>query len=396
MFSPLALFDNPYQDERTHTASNAINDHRSMTYPDRLATFSGYWDNHQTAARQLAALGHICDRPPIEAIEEGSHCISCNIFVPKAQSIRALEGPLCRTTSNGDNAPTIPNLHHPNCLRLQVRIPLENQTVLTGSLSGYHHHHQHHHHRIRNNHTTSGQDSIDKRHPPSSPPQHPNPQPQQSPFFSLPTELRLQIYAYILPQMAPTTHMLPRTRDSTTLTTHMAYQQNLSSSSSSSHSPSTLPLLSTCRAIHTEALPLLFPPTTTYRLPSTKEGYLFLRHLGHAGRQHLHSVDVACGQREDAVAFALLASCPRLRNLTIRLPRPVLLPPLPRLWVLDGVACLLELHGLESVTFGPCGGMLPGLDESKADAVLLREKLMRPRGQGSGSGVRWVDGYLDL
>ena len=50
------------------------------TYAERLQTFEGLWDEYQAAARQLAAIGHVCDKPPLEALEAGSRCISCGMF----------------------------------------------------------------------------------------------------------------------------------------------------------------------------------------------------------------------------------------------------------------------------------------------------------------------------
>lgn len=95
----------------------------------------------------------------------------------------------------------------------------------------------------------------------------------------------------------------------------------------------------------------------------------------------MRAIDVACGQREDAVAFALLGACGELRNLTVRLARVSLVGPGAPLWVKDGVACLLALSGLEEVRFGESSGVV-GLDlrEGRADAVVLRRELMKPRG----------------
>jgi hypothetical protein len=65
------------------------------------------------------------------------------------------------------------------------------------------------------------------------------------------------------------------------------------------------------------------------------------------------------------------------------------------LWVSEGVACLLALSGLEEVRFGAgCGNPKVDLCEEMHDAAVLRRELMRKKGEASG--VREVDGVLDL
>lgn len=109
----------------------------------------------------------------------------------------------------------------------------------------------------------------------------------------------------------------------------------------------------------------------------------------------LRSVDVTCGQREDAVAFALLGSCMELRSLTLRLARPKLLLPVAPLWMLDGVASLLALRDLEVVRFAEASfAKHVDMSDDKPDAAVVRRELMRERGEGSG--VREVEGVLDL
>lgn len=113
------------------------------------------------------------------------------------------------------------------------------------------------------------------------------------------------------------------------------------------------------------------------------------------GRDRVRGLDVTCGQREDAVAFALMGCCGRLRSLTIRLARPRLLFPMAPLWVSEGVATLLALSGLEEVRFGACcENAKVDLGEGMHDAGVLRRELMRKKGEVSG--VRDVDGVLDL
>ena len=73
-------------------------DFESWTYDDRLKTFAGHWEDSMTAARLLAAVGHACDRPPVESLVDGSRCVSCGAFVSKDASERML----------GDSANKIP------------------------------------------------------------------------------------------------------------------------------------------------------------------------------------------------------------------------------------------------------------------------------------------------
>jgi hypothetical protein len=88
------------------------------SFATRLSTFQDQWPSHQTTARQLAALGHVCDRPPLECLEEGSRCIDCGHFLPMETSVSALESSLVITNS-------LLTFHEPKCTRLQLRMPLE-------------------------------------------------------------------------------------------------------------------------------------------------------------------------------------------------------------------------------------------------------------------------------
>jgi hypothetical protein len=211
---------------------------------------------------------------------------------------------------------------------------------------------------------------------------------QRSGLFSLPTELRLQIYGYILPSLADVTEIVPLHRDSTRIITKAGFSRPGPRDKTKAN------LLLACRAIYLEALDLLYS-NTIFKLDTTRTLYLFLRNIGVVGRQMVRALDVTCGQREDAVAFALLGACQEVKSLRLRLARPRLLVPGAPLWVGDGVACLLALRGLEEVRFGEGSGVV-GVDMSddKADAGVVRRELMRER--GARSGVREVDGVMDL
>jgi hypothetical protein len=342
----------------------------STSFATRLLTFQDQWPAHQTTARQLAALGHVCDRPPLECLEEGSRCIDCGHFLPMQTSVSALESSLVITNS-------LLTFHEPKCARLQLRMPLEaNRSTLDYSalVSRWE----------RRSHAT----------PPTTSTSTPTPTlistsyPQTSPLFALPTELRLQIYSYILPSVSALTEIVFLNRDSPRTITKQGFSRPGPRDKTKAN------LLLTCRATYSEALDLLFR-NTVFKLDTTRALFLFLRNIGPVGRQRIRSLDVTCGQREDAVAFALLGSCERLRSLTIRLARPRLLFPMAPLWVSEGVACLLALSGLEEVRFGAgCGNPKVDLCEEMHDAAVLRRDLMREKGQASG--VREVDGVLDL
>jgi len=343
-----------------------------LNYSERLHTFDGFWDDNLATANQLAAIGHVYDRPPLEALEEGSRCMLCSMFVRRELSVRALEGPISSSHSYAEGFESF-TFHHPSCDRLQVRIPLEPQALL-GGLYGF-----------RMHDMRKRFEPIQFDHPISS---HPRQHLQTSSFFTLPLELRLEIYALILPSLTPIQEIVPLNNDSSRIVTTQGCTKT---------GPRDLTkpnLLRTCRAVHAEALDLLFT-TTTYRFASSKVLYLFLRHIGRPGRERLRSIDVQCGSREDAISFALLASCTKLRAITIRLGRPRILFPRAPPWCVDGMAALLALSGLEEVRFGDCGPKVRYyLDESKADAEVVRKEVMRP--QGAEGAVRWVDGYLDV
>ncbi|KAI7366384.1 hypothetical protein KC354_g4180 [Hortaea werneckii] len=343
----------------------------SSTYPDRLETFSGYWDDNEATARQLAAIGHVFDRPPLEAIEEGSRCVSCSCFVKKDLSIRALEG---NSTSNYEQSFKNFTYHRSGCIRLQVRIPLEPQATLGGLHGGFRMHEL--------------KSKWESRNQPQEPPLPRFHVGQTSSLFSLPTELRLQIYSMILPALDDITEIVPINRDSARVVTKSGQEKTGPRDLTKSN------LLRTCKAIHNEALDLLFT-NRVYRFANAKTLYLFLRAIGSTGRALLSRVDIYCGSREDAITFALLATCPKLRHLTLRMPRPRLLFPLAPIWQVDGVACLLALSGLEEVEFKECGASFPRfLREGCHDAELVRRELRR--GRGERSCVRWVGGFPDL
>ncbi|KAK4629099.1 hypothetical protein CLAFUW4_07776 [Fulvia fulva] len=341
-----------------------------LSYHDRLQSFNPYWDAYEPTARQLAAIGHICDRPPVEALENGSHCGSCNRFVRREDSVKALQDSIFKTAPDFAALGGF-RLHNADCIRLQFKLPDE---VLTGVLGGGYRMSDLRHMWERKSQLGRTEGINDAA-------------PQSSSLFSLPTEIRLEIYAMVLPTMDKTTPIVPLNKDSARIVTKIGYDKTGPRDTTKIH------ILSTCHAVYEEALDILYT-NTTYSFDSTKLLYLFLRHTGHHGRRLLKSVDVLCGHREDAIAFALLASCPKLKAITIRLGRPVLLYPGSPLWVVDGVACLLELSGLEMVEFAYDGafGQRMFMDERQADAAVIRRELMRPRGQQSG--VRWVGGHL--
>nr|POE54406.1 hypothetical protein CFP56_41345 [Quercus suber] len=344
-------------------------------YPDRLATYNGYWDTNVATARQLAATGHVYDRPPLEAIEEGSRCVTCSSFVRKELSVRAFEGnPHTKSYSKGFQGF---QLHFPSCDWLSVRIPLEPQSVL-GMYGG------------RINDMKSRFDkpkSIDEMDAPVRDGQAA--MVQTNPFFDLPSEIRLQIYSYILPNLAQTTKIQPLNSDSARIVTEEGATKVGPRDLTKTN------ILCACRFVHNEALDILFS-RITYQFPSSKVLYLFLRHIGPHGRSLLKSVDVHCGHREDAIAFALLGSCIRLRSMTIRLFRStLLLPGRVPLWVEEGVACLLDLSGISEVKFGDCGSDKNYfLSEDKSDATIIRRELTRER--CTPGGLTWIGGRLNL
>nr|OQO21864.1 hypothetical protein B0A51_13982 [Rachicladosporium sp. CCFEE 5018] len=261
------------------------------TYATRLETFLPHWNSNITSSRQLAAMGHTCDRPPLESLEDGSRCIECSRFVPKATSIAILEGTMVDLT-NGRLS-----LHHPKCTHLQLRFPFE---ALKPDIGRYD--------------FAKVRDRWERK---AAPPVSDSP--QTSGLFTLPAELRLQIYSYIVPPSSPVTgKMVQLNRDSNRMITERGLHRP-------GHRDLTLSrLLSTCKAIHAEALDLLFR-NVTYSFASSRDLYLFLRQIGSSGRHLLCSVDVACGQRCDAISFALLASCKKLSTLTLRFDRPRLI-----------------------------------------------------------------------
>jgi hypothetical protein len=332
-----------------------------ISFATRLHTFADQWPNNQTTALQLSALGHVCDRPPLESLEEGSRCIDCGLFLPKQPSVEALEGPLTSSSPL--------TFHKPKCPRLQIRMPLETSRPALDYSSLVNHW------ELRTRAAPSGCRTQAEL-------------PQKSGLFSLPTELRLQIYGYILPSLADTTEIVPLHRDSTRIITKAGFSRPGRRDQTKAN------LLLACKAIYIEALDLLYS-NTVFKLDTTRTLYLFLRNIGVVGRQMLRGVDVTCGQREDAVAFALLGACGELKSVRIRLARPRLLFPMAPLWVADGVACLLALSGLKEVGFGESSGVAKmDMSEEKADAAVLRRELTRER--GARSGVREVDGVLDL
>ncbi|KAK3067623.1 hypothetical protein LTR53_015402 [Teratosphaeriaceae sp. CCFEE 6253] len=249
----------------------------SLTYLERLQTFQGYWDDNEATARQLAAIGHVYDRPPLEALEEGSRCISCSQFTQREWSIRALEGPLGDSQSTNHYAGRFVGFqfHHASCIHLQVRIPLEAEAVFPGLLGGHS--------------VSEARARWEQRISHASPPpmaQSTRTRPQSSPFFRLPTELRLLIYEMVLPKLDEATEITTLNGDSSRIVTRCAHRKR------APRDPTMVNILSTCQAIHGEALDLLYT-NRTYVFINCKVLYLFLRHIGAHGRALLSDITLA-------------------------------------------------------------------------------------------------------
>lgn len=341
------------------------------TYAERLATFRLFWTDNQAAAHQLAAIGHIYDRPPLEELEHGSRCISCSAFVKKESSVKALESS-CRHSSAYEKGFESFNFHHPSCIRLQVRIPLDPQAVFPGLHGG-----RFNELRRRFEGDNRRSDAGVTRSQRAS---------QKSSLFTLPAELRLEIYRSILPTLDPETEILQLHRDSARVITSAGYHK------AAARNTSALNVLRTCRAVNDEAMDLLYAHTT-FTFASTKVLYLFLRSIGKPGRDLVKAVDVHCGGREDAIAFALLACCGSLRSICIRLPRPMLLFSRAPIWVVDGMSCLLALSGVEEVRFGGCASALNGMSDAQPDAAVVRKELTRLKGVPTVTD--YLERYLD-
>ncbi|KAK1810659.1 hypothetical protein LTR12_014983 [Friedmanniomyces endolithicus] len=345
----------------------------SLTYPERLRAFQDFWNDNEATARQLAAIGHVYDRPPLEALEEGSRCISCSQFVQRVWSVRILEGPMGSPNGHLDCFEGF-QFHHTGCIHMQVRIPLEAQSIFSP---------------LR--YSTNGvADTKDWRKASRAPPQQTDRQQrvQTSFLFTLPVELRLHIYTLVLPQLDDVTEISSLKANRPRIAAMFDRKPRL-------RDPTKTNLLRTCQAIHSEALDLLYSKST-FTFDSCTTLYLFLRHIGVHGRAVVRSIDIVCGSREDAIALSLLATCYELQRIA-RFPRA-------SLWLTDGVAALLALRGLQEVRVGngsgcvkhigpPClGRVLASL--GRRDAEVVERELARPRGEEGG--VRWVDGYMDL
>ncbi|TKA49900.1 hypothetical protein B0A55_13124 [Friedmanniomyces simplex] len=304
----------------------------SLTYPERLRTFQGFWDDNEATARQLAAIGHVYDRPPLETLEEGSRCISCSQFVQREWSVRTLEGPLGLPNDYRDRFEGF-QFHHMGCIHLQIRIPLEARAIFPplscsgGSVMNTKDWWERRACRVPCQ-RTKGRQKM-----------------QTSYLFTLPTELRLQIYAMVLPRLDDITEISTLNKDSSRIATRVGIEKTGPRDLTKTN------ILRTCKAIHAEALDLLYT-NPTYSFENCKVLYLFLRHIGGDGRGLVKAVDIVCGSREDAITLSLLATCYNLKRIVIRLPRARLLVPRAPLWLADGVAALLELRGLQDVRVG--------------------------------------------
>lgn len=342
----------------------------ASTYAERLQTFHGLWDEYMAAARQLAAIGHVSDRPPLETLEEGSRCISCGMFVKHELSTKALGDVTSNSDSYTDDFSNF-NFHQPGCIRLQVRIPLEPQALLAGL----------HGPRFESLRTTwERRSSMRGSATPMAKVL------QRSSLFSLPTEIRLEIYSMVLPSFDLTTEIVALNPHSSRVITKQGHEKT---------GPRDLTrpnLLRTCRTVNEEVLDLIYSHTK-FEFRSTKVMYLFLRSIGQAGRSLIKEADVYCGHREDAITYALLASCDKLRAITIRLPRPVLLfSKPPPIWMLDGMSCMLSLSGLEEVEFGDCGPNTTSMSDDRPDGAIIRKELTRPRSTPGDNSI--IEAYL--
>jgi hypothetical protein len=219
-------------------------------------------------------------------------------------------------------------------------------------------------------------------------------------LFSLPVELRLEIYSILLPRLPRVTHIVPLHRDSNRVVT-------LAGRNRIGHRDLTQTnLLATCKIIHHEALNFLFHrrvfrfeslSSNNFNATSSKTLYLFLRHIGARGRAALGSVDICLGGREDAIAFALLASCHNLKSIHIRHSKRHLMAAYAPVWHVEGIASLFSLRGIESIEFGAAEGSDEAvcLQASDQDAKIIVRELSRKRGEPSG--IRFVDGrWLDM
>ncbi|QIX00019.1 hypothetical protein AMS68_005536 [Peltaster fructicola] len=341
-----------------------------LSYAERLQTFKdSYWENDLATARQLAAIGHVSDRPPLESLEEGSRCINCAVFKAKDASVTLLDNPI---TDHKFMEAEMTDFHHKKCIRLATRMPRK---------------------RLRSERWPLG------RSP--SPPSQPKRKPQcskrahgdDSSFMKLPVEIRLQIYGYILPRLGRRCHIQEDPYSSATF-------QLMAVPAVGPVSPGELDILRTCRTIHAEALSELYSKTEL-AFSSTKLLYIFLRTVGRRGRRFLQAVAIKYGSREDALAFALLACCESLATFRIMVARPTLMYPGAPFWIIDGIATMLDNSGIERVHFvrdvqsqAIRKSSLGLEDYSSTDTQVIRRELTRPR--DSPSNVRFIDGIPDL
>jgi hypothetical protein len=334
---------------------------QSLNYATRLETFSasGQWTDNLTTARQLSVLGHVSDHPPLQ-LEIGSHCIACDKFIPQATSIGVLEGSI---SSSGTYVNGSFSFHITRCERLQLRFPLEPHKSLRRSIDFS---------KVRGMWERKVQQNQAREVeflPRAS---------QSSSLFSLPTEVRLIIYDYVLPSVHGVNKMMPLHRDSMRIVPEdtLFRPRRLDTTKAN--------LLLTCKVMHSEALNLLYTGGT-FRFDCSRDLYLFLRGIGHWGRQLLTSVELTSGDREDAIALSLLASCERLNTFTIRINRAKLVWRDAPMWVHEGAACLLALDGLETASvrtlnYVPTSSNVPVRVGSSPMEAYIEKQLLRPRG----------------
>ncbi|KAF2718583.1 hypothetical protein K431DRAFT_210955, partial [Polychaeton citri CBS 116435] len=195
---------------------------------------------------------------------------------------------------------------------------------------------------------------------------------QSSSLFSLPPELRLEIYSMVLPRLESEVEIVQLNMDSMRVVTKAGSEKRRP------RDLTKVNILATCLAVHNEALDHLYTKAT-FKFGSTKVLYLFLRHIGNHGRQLLTGIDVVCGNRDDALAFALLATCEKLTRIVIRCPRPKLLLSGAPIWTVNSAACLLSLTGIDTVDFQPTAPGLRHLGQSEPDVAIVCQALTRPR-----------------
>ena len=324
-----------------------------LTYGQRLSTFQRDWSDALDVAVQLAAIGYesigvVCGTGVT------ARCISCTGWIEKSFAIKAIGNVLPRQSQDLFKL-LLFKFHRRGCVRFPLSLPrgLGNYGII--GLPNFY----------RLPYVNEGTPNVNERFDAQQ--ECDEIQTPRVGLFSLPTEIRLKIYAMVLPRLERTTRMGLLQEDVNGAEWGDPYAPGEASSTyevtSSRRSPSPslppsweppvskLSIACTCRMMRDEALDLLYSQTTFqfHGIEGTKQMHLFLTTVGAAARQMITSVDVECGTCEDAAAFALLSTCPRLRSITLRLPRQILLLPQSPIWVTECVDCMLSLRALTYV-----------------------------------------------